>query len=117
MRTIELKIARIGNSRGVQLPANTLRRYGIRDAVLMEERVDGLFLHPRKSANAKLSWEETAKQMAASQEEWNDWDVTASDGVDGIRWVRPNAVVAERRASYRAGQAKKRGGRAVEPAS
>jgi antitoxin component of MazEF toxin-antitoxin module len=38
MRTTELKVARIGNSRGVRLPAGVLQRYGIAGAVLMDER-------------------------------------------------------------------------------
>ena len=39
MANRELKITRIGNSRGIRLPAETLRRYGIGDAIVMEERL------------------------------------------------------------------------------
>jgi len=71
MKTIELKVARIGNSRGVRLPAVTLRRYNIGNAVLMEERSEEIVLHPQHSKpGAKLSWEDTAREMAASQEDW-----------------------------------------------
>ena len=41
MGTLRLKVARIGNSRGVRLPAASLRRYRIGDTVLMEERQPG----------------------------------------------------------------------------
>jgi antitoxin component of MazEF toxin-antitoxin module len=102
MRTAELKVARIGNSRGVRLPADTLRRYRIGGAVLMEERPEGILLHPRPaSADAKLSWEETARDMAESQEDWSDWDATAGDGLAGIPWEHEAPAVAERGASYR----------------
>ena len=40
MATMRLKVARIGNSRGVRLPAASLRRYRIGDSVVME--LDGL---------------------------------------------------------------------------
>ena len=46
MKTTELKVARIGNSRGVRLPAEVLRRYAIGDSVVMEERDEGLLLRP-----------------------------------------------------------------------
>jgi hypothetical protein len=46
MKILQLKVSRIGNSRGVRLPAASLRRYRIGTAVLMEERSDGIFLRP-----------------------------------------------------------------------
>lgn len=86
MATTKLKIARIGNSRGVRLPAASLRRYRIGEAVLMEERSDGILLRPVSSAAPKLSWEETALEMAASQEDWNVWDATTADGLSEAQW-------------------------------
>lgn len=83
----ELRITRIGNSRGVRLPAETLRRYGISDSVLMEERADGIFLRPT-GAIEKLSWEETAREMAAAAEDWSEWDAVSADGLDDIPWTR-----------------------------
>ena len=86
MKPVELKVARIGNSRGVRLPASTLARYSIGTSVIMEERSDGILLRPTRAASPKLSWEETAREMAASTEEWSEWDVTAADGLDSIPW-------------------------------
>ncbi len=40
MTRVELKVIRIGNSRGVRLPAGTLARYRIGDTMLMEEVSD-----------------------------------------------------------------------------
>jgi antitoxin component of MazEF toxin-antitoxin module len=98
MSSRELKVARIGNSRGVRLPAKTLDRYGIGESVIMEERSDGILLRPSHVTNAKLSWEDTAREMASSSEDWSEWDATGADGLDTIPWKQ----VAERSTSYAA---------------
>jgi antitoxin component of MazEF toxin-antitoxin module len=109
MEPIELKIARIGNSRGVRIPAPTLARYRIGDAVVMEERSDGILLRPPGPASPKLSWEETAREMAAQADDWNAWDVTSADGLDDIPWSTGKARrVAERGPKYRHGSSRKR---------
>lgn len=87
MKTLELKVARIGNSRGVRLPADALRRYAVGDSLILEERSDGLLLRPPGVAPSKLSWEETAKEMAAASEDWGDWDAVAGDGLEGAPWA------------------------------
>jgi len=43
-------------------------------------------LQPKQQADEKRSWADTAKAMAAAAEDWSDWDVTASDGLDDIPW-------------------------------
>ncbi len=84
MATVKLKIARIGNSRGVRLPAASLRRYRIGESVLMEERSEGILLRPTGPVVQKLSWEDTAHEMAAAGEDWRAWDATAADGLDEL---------------------------------
>lgn len=84
MKPITLKVVRIGNSRGVRLPADSLRRYQIEDIVLMEERSDGILLRVPGRAAAKLSWQKTAAEMAVASEDWSDWDVTVADGLREI---------------------------------
>lgn len=86
MHPTRLKVARIGNSRGVRLPARTLERYRIGDTVLMEERSDGILLRPVGPTTPKLSWEETAREMAAQPEDWSEWDATLADGLEQIPW-------------------------------
>ena len=86
MKRIELKVARIGNSRGVRLPAATLQRLGIGDSVIMEETPDGILLRPHGPAVSKLSWIETADEMAAARENWDEWETTAGDGLEHISW-------------------------------
>jgi antitoxin MazE len=81
-----LKVVRIGNSRGVRLPARVLRRYRIGDAVVMDERSDGLLLRPAGPGQRKLSWEDTAREMAASREDWSEWDAAAADGLEDLPW-------------------------------
>lgn len=113
MEPIALKVARIGNSRGVRLPATTLERFGIGDSVLMEERSDGILLRPVKSGPVKLSWADTATAMADAREDWSEWDVTMADGLDAIPWTnRPVQRVAESKPVYVARKpATKRAGR------
>jgi hypothetical protein len=39
-----------------------------------------LVLRPTKQA--KLSWKETYREMAAEKEDWSDWEVVTGDGLD-----------------------------------
>jgi antitoxin component of MazEF toxin-antitoxin module len=103
MATTKLRVARIGNSRGVRLPAASLRRYRIGETVLMEERSEGILLRPTGPPVEKLSWEETAREMAASREDWTVWDATAADGLEDLPWQTAKSRVAERSPRYRAG--------------
>ena len=80
MKTIELRITRIGNSRGLRLPADVLRRYAFTETVILEQRHDEIALRPKRQR--KLSWEETAKAMAAAREDWSVWDATVADGLN-----------------------------------
>jgi antitoxin component of MazEF toxin-antitoxin module len=79
--TTILKLSRIGNSRGIRIPADMLRRYHITDSVVAEEKAGEIILRPRRAAARKLSWEETAKAMVAARENWTEWDTVAADGL------------------------------------
>ncbi|OGD10879.1 MAG: hypothetical protein A2Y86_05945 [Candidatus Aminicenantes bacterium RBG_13_62_12] len=105
MKTIELKVSRIGNSRGVRLPAASLRRYRIGAAVLMEERSEGIFLRPVGPAAEKLSWEDTVREMAAEREVWEEWNAADADGLESIMWESGQAGrIAEKKTRYRSGR-------------
>lgn len=69
--TIEARLIKIGNSRGIRLPKAIINRYGLGDTVLLEERPDGILIHTDE--HGMLSWEETYKAMASSDEDWSDW--------------------------------------------
>ena len=80
IRSLELKVVPIGNSRGVRLPKAVLDKYAIRDAVVVEEREEGLLLRSKK--DKRLSWEETYREMAREREDWADFESTVADGLD-----------------------------------
>jgi antitoxin MazE len=79
-RQHELKVVPIGNSRGVRLPRQLLAKYLIRDAVVLEERLEGLLL--RGKNDRRLSWEATYQEMANAKEDWTDLDATLADGLE-----------------------------------
>lgn len=101
MKPSELKIARIGNSRGVRLPADVLKRYRMDSVVLMEETAEGIVLRPAGPAVKKLSWEETAAEMAAEGEDWSEWDSVVGDGLETVPWDHKEPrKVTEKPAAY-----------------
>lgn len=84
MRAAELCITKIGNSRGIRLPARILKRYRIGKVVLMEERPDEIALRPKRSEKKRLSWKETFLEMAREKEDWSEWDAAAGDGLSDL---------------------------------
>lgn len=101
MKAHEIKVISIGNSRGVRLPATTLRRYHIGKAVLMECAADAIILRPVGPSVEKLSWINTACEMAKDNEDWSEWDAVAGDGLKSIPWDKKPLVAAEQSAGYR----------------
>lgn len=95
-------MARIGNSRGVRLPAASLRRYRIGGVVIMEEKTEGILLRSAGPLVEKLSWADTAREMAAGGEDWREWDAVNADGLTGVAWETGGACrVAEAKTPYR----------------
>lgn len=82
--TRDIKLVAVGNSRGVRLPRELLRKYGISDVLVLEERSEGILL--RGTAGAKMSLDQTFAEMAVAQEDWSDWDGVASDGLATLKW-------------------------------
>ena len=106
MNSIPLKVSRIGNSRGVRLPADTLRRYGIESEVVMEERSEGILLRPIHLIDEKLSWEESAREMANEAESWGTLDSLVGDGLEALPWDGGEAT--ETAAEYGASRSRKK---------
>jgi antitoxin MazE len=81
-----LKVVRIGNSRGVRLPAQLLAQYRIKDSVEVECTAAGIVLRPRR--DGRLSWEETFQAMRREQEakgdEFADFEATTGDGLAAL---------------------------------
>ena len=80
IRTRDIKLVPIGNSKGVRVPKELLQKYGFNDSLLLEETDKDLLL--RKKDHDKLSWEDTYKSMANEREDWDDFDTTLLDGLE-----------------------------------
>ena len=85
---MEVPLAQIGNSRGVRLSSALIRKHGLDQGVLLEDRGHEIVLK-RKGGPRKLSLEETYKEMVASQEDWTDWEKTSTDGLGDFHWHYP----------------------------
>lgn len=80
IRTRDIKLVPIGNSKGVRIPKSLLQKYGFNNSLLLEETERGLLL--LKKENSKFSWEDTYKAMANEKEGWGDFDITLLDGLE-----------------------------------
>ena len=77
----------------------------------MEERSDGILLRPTGPAVEKLSWDDTAREMAASREDWSAWEVAAADGLEDLPWQadrKGRVADAPNRARAKCGPGKRR---------
>ena len=80
LRTRDIKLVPIGNSKGVRIPKVLLQKYGLNNSLLLEETTRGLLL--RKKEEDKLSWEDTYKAMAIEKEDWIEFNTTLLDGLE-----------------------------------
>ena len=83
-----IKLIAIGNSKGIRLPQALLRRYGLGDQIMLEERPEGLLL--RGAVSAKVSLKQTFAEMAQEQtamaEDWSDLAAAEAAGLDTLKW-------------------------------
>jgi len=63
---------------GIRLPSKIARELGLPGPLIVEKTAGGVLLR-----TSKLSWEETAKEMAESDEDWSAFDVTVAVGLNG----------------------------------
>jgi antitoxin component of MazEF toxin-antitoxin module len=78
-----LKIVSVGNSKGVRLPSDILRRQGFSKEVECIETIEGLLLRPKKTE--VLSFEDAFAEMAKDREalaEIREMEGTLSDGLE-----------------------------------
>ena len=79
---IPIRLTRVGNSRGIRIPAALIRRLGLdRAGLTAEVRPDGLLLRAKA---AKLTWADTAKAMAQEKENWSDLETASADGLSAL---------------------------------
>lgn len=81
---MKTKVIRIGNSRGIRLPAALLEAYQLHDGdeLDIDRRREGIWLSLSRRERV-LSYEESYREMhaeAAECAEWDAWDSTAGDG-------------------------------------
>ena len=76
----EVELIAIGESKGIRIPNSVLDKYGWNDRLVLEERDESIVLRGKDAP--KMSWEDTARAMAAESEDWSEWDVTVGDGID-----------------------------------
>ena len=69
------KVVKICALNLMNLVKNTLVHFGITKTYLLLGRF-------KKPSAQKLSWEDTDQEMAASSENWSDWDTAINDGLD-----------------------------------
>ena len=53
------------------------------------------------ATSAKLTWEETARAMAGSGEDWSAWECTSADGLEQIPWKRSAEKISAGRGKAR----------------
>ena len=80
VRTRDVKLVSIGNSKGIRIPKTIIQKYGFKSTLLLEETEKGILL--RQKGEKKLSWAGTYKAMADENENWSDFDATLLDGVE-----------------------------------
>lgn len=82
--SVNLKLVPIGNSLGVRLSRPLLNKYGMENVVIAEQRPDGILLRGANPNKATL--EQTFTEMAAAQENWDDFEASSADGLDKLVW-------------------------------
>jgi antitoxin MazE len=75
------KIVQIGNSRGIRIPKELLLKYNFQEEVELKEHPEGVLIKAPKIS--KLSWEDTYKEMAKAEEDWDDWEAL-TDGLETL---------------------------------
>ena len=74
------KVVKVCASNLLNFFKNTLIHFGFAKRFLLLGRL-------RKPSDQKLSWEDTYQEMAASDEDWSDSNVTVNDGLDGDKMI------------------------------
>jgi antitoxin component of MazEF toxin-antitoxin module len=82
---MKTKVVRIGNSRGIRIPAALLEAYQLQDGDELEidRRREGILLSVSRRERT-LSYEDSYREMqaeAAERPEWAAWDSTTGDGL------------------------------------
>jgi len=82
MENTELQLIQIGNSKGIRIPAQIIKKYKMGKTLILEPCADYFIIHPQK--NKKMNWKQTFEAMAKAKEKesWSDFDHLAGEGLD-----------------------------------
>ena len=82
MENTELQLIQIGNSKGIRIPAEIIKKYKMGKSLILESCADYLIIHPKK--NKKMTWKQTFESMAKAKtkEDWTVLDHMADEGLD-----------------------------------
>ena len=82
--TMTLRLMKIGNSKGIQIPEELIQRYHIGAELELTETTSGILLQPTRLKKLTLdeSLDAMAKEFAENQAELKIWDATIADGLD-----------------------------------
>ena len=61
MKSIKVKIIRIGNSKGIRLSKSLIEQYNMKDEVLLEAKKDSIVIRPVEKPRA--DWEKSFEKM------------------------------------------------------
>jgi antitoxin MazE len=84
---MKVRLIRIGNSRGIRIPRELMRVYGLREGAELEieERQEGILLRVGEDSHGLISWDAAYQEMTAESletQEWSEWDHTTGDGIE-----------------------------------
>ena len=75
---MHVKLAKIGNSRGVRLPKSVIEQAGLGEDLELEVLGQSVILHPARTIRAH--WADDAKRCHdAHEDDLADWDATVTD--------------------------------------
>lgn len=61
MKSIKVKLIRIGNSKGIRLFKSLIEQYNMKDEVLLEAKKDSIVIRPVE--NPRAGWEKSFEKM------------------------------------------------------
>jgi antitoxin MazE len=61
MKSIKVKIIRIGNSKGIRLSKSLIEQYNMKDEVVLEMKKDSIVIRPAE--NPRSDWEKAFEKM------------------------------------------------------
>jgi antitoxin MazE len=67
MKSIKVKIIRIGNSKGIRLSKSLIEQYDMKDEVLLEAKKNSIVIRPVK--NPRASWEKSFEKMRLREDD------------------------------------------------